>query len=165
MREMRTCCDGCLDLLNVATYLPTLYILLVWHVVTGRSAAFITVWDELAEAAGSTPPSMSTKSKARKWRRARRRQKQRQEKVKVSKSKSGKKRVLQMVVSLSKATLSICCFPQPYFLYILIPAYILYAVYVSVLFMMVKAVFNIKWVSLAQACFVLVWALHLSCLE
>ena len=106
------------------------YILLVWHVVTGRSAAFITVWDELAEAAGSTPPSMSTKSKARKWRRARRRQKQRQEKVKVSKSKSGKKRVLQMVVSLSKATLSSCCFPQPYFLYILIPAYILYAVYI-----------------------------------
>ena len=131
MREMRNCCDGCLDLLNVATYLPTLYIyiLLVWHVVTGRSAAFITVWDELAEAAGSTPPSMSTKSKARKWTRARRRQKQRQEKVKVSKSKSGKKRVLQMVVSLSKATLSFCCFPQPYFLYILIPAYILYAVH------------------------------------
>ena len=30
-----------------------------------------------------------------------------------------------------------------------------------VLFMMVKAVFNIKWVSLTQACFVLVWALHL----
>ena len=26
MQEMRNCCDGCLDLLNVATYLPTLYI-------------------------------------------------------------------------------------------------------------------------------------------
>ena len=55
-------------------FVKYLYVLWVWHVLTGRSAAFITsVWDELRwvgskGSPGSTRPSVSTKSPARKWR-------------------------------------------------------------------------------------------------